>query len=172
MSKCGITTSPFFLMENSLYQYHIQDGSAADTQQSTFFPFVEQNNKNDCNCLRKPMCAARRDIFETVDKRSPIAAYGSTVPRYCTNSGGFFPSGKIIKWDKTGCHRSKNNSSNSNDRLCCCHCHFATTSGLLLYLCSAVKHRMIRIMAGTINLLFPKSRRQTAEQINPVSAGR
>ena len=56
MSK--LSTSPFFLMENSLYQYHIQDGSAADTQQSTFFPFVEQNNKNDCNCLGKPMCAA------------------------------------------------------------------------------------------------------------------
>lgn len=158
--------------KNSLYQYHIQDGSAADTQQSTFFPFVEQNNKNDCNCLRKPMCAARRDIFETVDNEKSDCGIWKYCSKILYKFRRIFPFGKNHKWDKTGCHRSKNNSSNSNDCLCCCHCHFAATSGLLLYLCSAVKHRMIRIMAGTINLLFPKSRRQTAEQINPVSAGR
>ena len=76
------------------------------------------------------------------------------------------------EWDKTCCHCSKDNCRNGDDRLCCCHCHFAATSGFFESLRSAVKHTMMKIMDGTMKLLLPKIRRQTAEQISPTRAGR
>ena len=36
-----------------------------------------------------------------------------------------------MNWDKTRCHCSKDNCRNGDDSLCCCHSHFAATSGFL-----------------------------------------
>ena len=57
--------------KNGLDQYHIQDSAAADTQKSALFPFVEQYDKNNCNCFRKSMCTACRDVFQTIDNEKP-----------------------------------------------------------------------------------------------------
>ena len=118
------------------------------------------------------MCTACRDIFQTVDDKKSdcrIRKYGSEI---FDKFRWIFTFRENNEWDKTCCHCSKGNCRNGDDRLCCCHCHFAATSGFFESLRSAVKHTMMKIMDGTIKLLLPKIRRQMAEQINPTRAGR
>jgi len=118
------------------------------------------------------MCTACRDIFQTIDNEKSdcrIRKYGSEI---FDKFRWIFTLRENNEWDKTRCHCSKDNCRNGDDSLCCCHSHFAATSGFLLNLRSAVKATMIKIMDGTIKLLLPKIRRQMAEQINPTRAGK
>ena len=158
--------------KNGLDQYHIQDSAAADTQKSAFFPFVEQYDENNCNCFRKSMCIACRDIFQTIDNEKPDCCIWEYRSKVLDEFRWIFALRKNNEWDKTCCHCSKDNCRNGDDRLCCCHCHFAATSGFFESFRSAVKHTMMKIMDGTMKLLLPKIRRQTAEQISPTRAGR
>ena len=118
------------------------------------------------------MRTACRHILQTIDNEKSDCRIWKYCSKILDKFRWIFALRENNEWDKTCCHCSKDNSSNRDDRLCCCHSHFAATSGFLLNLRSTVKATMIKIMDGTIKLLLPKIRRQIGEQINPTRAGR
>lgn len=124
MSKCGIIDIP--LLSNGKQSVPVSYTGWFRRRYSAeyFFSICGAGTIKCCNCLRKPMCAARRDIFETVDNEKSDCGIWKYCSKILYKFWRIFPFGKNHKRDKTGCHRSKNNSSNSNDRLCCCPLSF------------------------------------------------
>ena len=110
--------------EYRLHQYHIKHRTAAYTEQSAFFPFMQCHDKQNGNQFRYPIMAASRNIFQAVHHQQSDHCIRQHCPQICDHSRWFFSLRKNKEGQKTCCHRSQHHYCNGNNLLCYCHRHF------------------------------------------------
>ena len=72
--------------EYRLHQYHIKHRTAAYTEQSAFFPFMQCHDKQNGNQFRYPIMAASRNIFQAVHHQQSDHCIRQHCPQICDHS--------------------------------------------------------------------------------------
>ena len=57
----------YHLMKEILHQNHIEHRPSGNAQQRIPFPFMEQKNKTDGDCLRQPVISGKYRVFQAVN---------------------------------------------------------------------------------------------------------